>query len=148
MKTMRYVVMGACLAMMAGCGAIDQQDDVTDVGEVQSASTVSTTLYYEGSCAFLRQCANGNPYCNGTRTCSDTTKWVARPSTGYAICGGTVTICLASNLSKCTTAAVWDTSCCGHWEGNVAVFNALGLGHGDGTNCVGGYGQASVRITY
>jgi hypothetical protein len=146
---LQSIVLAVSLSVLAACGPVGESepDDSSMVGQVEGAATVNTTMDYEGSCAFLRQCsAYGNPTCGVQRTCSDTTPWVARPSTAYNICGGTVKVCV-QGTTNCVNAYAWDTSCCGRWEGNVAVFKALGLSYGDGTNCAG-YGRANVTITY
>lgn len=150
------------LATVSACGAAPEltpgaADDLSDIEEapldghtLSAMSTVSATLYYEGSCAFLRRCsggagAMGKTYCNGYYTCSDTAAWVARPaSVSTSKCGGTARICRGT---RCVSAAIRDTSCCGHWEGNPAVFRALGLSYGDGSGCAG-YGQSAVSISY
>lgn len=143
--------------LVAGCGAeLDQAPDEAiesvDDSTFSPTAVVSTTLYYEGSCAFLRRCSGGagsmgKTYCAGYYTCSDTTPWVARPtSVSTSKCGGTARICKGT---RCVSAYIRDTSCCGKWEGNPAVMKALGIGHGDGSSSgCAGYGQASVSVSY
>lgn len=156
------LLLSAGLVSVSACGAAPEvepgaEDDLSDIEQapldeltLSAMATVNTTLYYEGSCAFLRRCSSGagamgKTYCNGYYTCSDTAAWVARPtSVSISKCGGTARICRGT---RCVSAAIRDTSCCGHWEGNPAVFRALGLGYGDGSGCAG-YGQASVSISY
>lgn len=152
------------LAFLAACGGTDEYSDVlepepSEIGTIEEPIDVTATMYYEGSCAWLA-CASvycGNPGCGGT--CSDTQPWVARPSTKVASCGSTVRVCNTNN-GRCVDALVRDTSSSGVWEGNMAVFNAIGASYGDGTcncaactginSCYGatyGWGQASVRVT-
>ena len=160
-EIVRAAIAAAAL-LAAACGAPGGNlVDETPAAEVVSQPlNVTATMVYEGSCAWLA-CASvycGNPGCGGT--CSDTQPWVARPYVGTIACGATVRVCNNAN-GRCVDATVRDTNYPGGtWEGNMAVFQAIGASFGDGTcgcqactginSCSGatyGWGQANVTIT-
>lgn len=142
---------------LAGCGgALGNQESLPNPGEEDAsavrtaASTVTKTLYYEGSCAWLR-CANGNDARGACGLgCSDSGNRFARDYSYRLSCGQKVQV--AAN-GKSVYATVWDQSCCSRMEGNDGLLKALGISHGSGT-CTSkghftyGYGQATATFTY
>jgi hypothetical protein len=149
----------AGLTTMACAVGPDEDDPVDAEGEEstestqQAAKTWSTTLYYEGSCEFLRTCSvysRGLPQgqvswgCTGKPAyCNDWESWVAGPSKSY--CGKTVQFCNAAG--KCMTAKVKDISEAGIWEGSKGLLNALDGKPVDGTCKKRGTGAADVKVT-
>ncbi len=152
-------VVGLCAALvigLTGCGAGNDTSDESlpnpgeESGTVTAMATVTATLYYEGSCAWLR-CANGNQATGACGYgCLDTRLGLARDSASRLSCNQAVTV--AAN-GRSARATVWDHSCCSRFEGTDALLTSLAIGHGDGT-CRGkgdftyGYGQATATFTY
>lgn len=162
MKTLTSAMLG-CLGVascvtLAGCvGSSGGGDDTEsaanpgeDVGVAASALSVSTTLYYEGACSWLK-CANGNSATGACGFgCNDTIKRFARDQSWRMSCGQSVQV-TAKGLS--TFAAVWDQSCCSRMEGNDALLTALTISHGDGKctskgNFTYGFGQNAATFFY
>ncbi|HSP79766.1 MAG TPA: hypothetical protein VLQ93_14635 [Myxococcaceae bacterium] len=149
-------VLGAALVMaLTGCGgASNNEESMPNPGEeggtVSAMASVTKTLYYEGACWWLK-CANGN---NATGACgygcSDTRLGLARDYSWRLSCGQSVKV--AAN-GRSANAIVWDSSCCGVFEGTDALLDTLAIPHGDGW-CSGagnfgyGYGQATATFTY
>nr|AXM42958.1 hypothetical protein [Myxococcus fulvus] len=157
MKTLGFA--GLCAALMIGLTGCGDGGNATDEsmpnpgeesGVVKAMASVTATLYYEGSCAWLK-CANGNDATGACGYgCSDTRLGFARDSASRLSCGQSVTV--AAN-SKSVKATVWDHSCCSRFEGTKSLLTSLSISHGDGT-CRGkgdytyGYGQATATFTY
>src|SRR5262245_32658106 len=102
----------AVALLSASCGAPDDSvefiDDPSAIDEVTEELSVSTTLWYEGSCGWLA-CASeygGQPGCGGA--CSDTQPWLARPDQSIA-CGTMLQVCNRAN-GLCVDAPVRDTN--------------------------------------
>jgi len=159
MRNLRQSMAVTAVLVATGCQIDEQPADEERVSVASEELNVTTTMRYEGSCAWLA-CASiycGNPGCGGA--CSDTQPWVARPTVATINCGSVVRVCNTAN-GLCVNATVRDTSGGGVWEGNQAVFQAIGASYGDGTcgctactgitSCPGatyGWGQATVQIT-
>lgn len=154
---------GSCFTLalfsFAACGAppADEFGAEEDPGAYTEASTASVVMEYEGSCSWLKACANPSGATACGNICDDATPFVATPfdprtvpSRTNSSCKKTARICLKSDPRKCVDAHMWDKSCCGRWEANVAVLKALGVSFGDGARCSGrgSFGNVSVTITY
>jgi hypothetical protein len=145
------------LVALMGCGgAVGSDESLANPGEDDAsavrtaASAVTKTLYYEGSCAWLK-CANGNDARGACGLgCSDSGNRFARDYSWRLSCSQRVQV--AAN-GKSVYATVWDQSCCSRMEGNDGLLKALGISHGSGT-CTSkghftyGYGQATATFTY
>jgi len=155
MTRMFAVVFGlsfVCSAVI-GCAPLDDAEYVE--GELTSA----TTLYYEGSCSFLMSCSFPSRSAGhvlfgcsnivpslSSRTCSDSDRWVAAPSTEY--CGLPVRICRGST---CVEAEAYDLSNRGVWEGGPAVVSGLGFTRSEtlSPTCAGsGGGPVTMQTGY
>ncbi|WP_394832926.1 hypothetical protein LVJ94_41140 [Pendulispora rubella] len=132
-------IAAVCLGL-TGCaadgGAVDENESEPNEGEnaaalaAPAAAAVAKTLYYEGSCAWLK-CANGNDARGACGMgCSDSASRFARDVASRASCGATVKV---TRGNKSSNAKVWDQSCCGRMEGTKGLLDALGIGHSDGT---------------
>jgi hypothetical protein len=152
-----------CSSIAAGCvgelapGSEEKEADYSR--EIDSVVEPLTTterrfMLFEGSCHFLACCSKRN--CSlpdrsvvgacGTG-CSDSTPWIARPNRDrrYA-CGECVRVCREGTTS-CVDAAVWDNSITSsRIEGNVALFDRLGLAHTDNPSACTGSGGAWVTV--
>lgn len=161
-KVAQYLF-GRCFAVallfFGACGAPEtgEMSSEEDSGAYLETSTASVVMEYEASCAWLKACANPSGATACGNLCDDSTPFVATPfdprttpSRTNPSCKKTAKICLKSDPRKCVNARMWDKSCCGRWEANVAVMKALGVSHGDGARCTGrgSYGNVSVTITY
>lgn len=147
------------ISLTSGFGACvqyEEPDDDEDLGSTEEPLTETRNMFFEGSCHWLACCAKGNCSLSDSSVtgacgtaCSDTKPWIARPKSnisGYP-CSSCVRVC-ASSTGKCVNAEVWDTSVTtSSIEGNVAVFNALGLSHTENASTCSGTGQATVTIT-
>ncbi len=150
------VMLFAVATGLGACGTAVSDESLANPGEDDAAavrtaaSSVKTTLYYEGSCAWLK-CANGNDARGACGLgCSDSGNRFARDYSWRLSCSQKVQV--AAN-GKSVYATVWDQSCCGRMEGNNGLLTALGISHGNGT-CTSkghftyGYGQATATFTY
>ncbi len=161
-KYVKGLVLLGLISLTTGFGACAQYEGESDLdsGEDVTSSedplTETRTMLFEGSCHWLACCAKGNCGLSNSavtgacgKGCTDTKPWIARPKSntaGYP-CGSCVKVCV-SGTTKCATAAVWDTSVTtSAIEGNVALFNALGLSHTENASSCSGTGQATVTIT-
>jgi hypothetical protein len=147
----------ALLIGLTGCGAGPEaaaEESLPNAGEesgeVSAMASVTKTLYYEGACWWLR-CANGNTATGACGYgCSDTRLGFARDYSWRLSCGQAVRV---SANGRAVTATVWDSSCCGRFEGTDALLDSLAIPHGDGTcvskgNFTYGWGQATATFTY
>jgi hypothetical protein len=149
-------ILGAALVLaLTGCGeAGNNEESMPNPGEqdgrVTAQASVTKTLYYEGACWWLK-CANGNTATGACGYgCSDTRLGFARDYSWRMTCGQAATV---SANGRSVRATVWDSSCCGRFEGTDALLDSLAIGHGDGTcasagNFTYGYGQATATFTY
>ena len=148
---------------LAGCAA--QMADRSDKDEEHAAEHQRTTtarlttsedrvMLFEGSCHFLACCSKRNCSLAASAVigacgtgCSDSTPWIARPNrdSRYA-CGECVRVCVRGT-TNCANAAVWDNSITSSSiEGNIALFDALGLAHTDNATSCSGSGEARVTV--
>jgi hypothetical protein len=148
-------ILGAVLVMaLSACGGAGNEESMPNPGEeggtVTAQASVTKTLYYEGACWWLK-CANGNTATGACGYgCSDTRLGFARDYSWRMTCGQAATV---SANGRSVRATVWDSSCCGRFEGTDALLDSLAIGHGDGTctsagNFTYGYGQATATFTY
>src|SRR5690349_2083965 len=128
----RLLSLMVCLsaASAINCGA-----PAVPVDESTEAYEKTDTIYYEGSCSFLK-CALCNDATGACGLgCTDSEPRIVVPDlpTKMALgCGTKLRVC---HLNNCAVATVWDLSDPKHklWEGNTALMNALKLPIHDGT---------------
>ena len=144
----------------SGGAASDEADQGGASSELRSDETTRTTLNFEGTCDFLRQCStfSRNPPpnmvqwgCEGWQVCSNEDFFVAAPKVvnvnGRSVrpCGMRVEICRPGGGGACVTGTVRDISDRAVWEASAGVFSALDLDHGLTSRC-SGYGRAPVTL--
>jgi hypothetical protein len=150
------VLSAALLLGLTGCGTGDMASTESlpnpgeEGGKVTAMASITKTLYYEGACWWLK-CATGTAALGACGYgCSDTRVGLARDYATRMSCGASVRV---SANGRTATAIVWDSSCCGRFEGTKPLMNALAIGSGDGT-CTSsrsftyGYGQATATFTW
>jgi hypothetical protein len=154
MKAFAMTMGAAVLLGLTACGGEANTESMPNPGEeggaVTAQASVSKTLYYEGACWWL-QCANGNSATGACGYgCSDTRLGLARDYSWRLTCGQSVQV-VANGRSAWAT--MWDSSCCGVFEGTDGLLDTLAISHGDGW-CSGagnfgyGYGQAAATFYY
>lgn len=137
----------------------DESDQGTEVSELRSDTTSRTTLNFEGTCDFLRNCStfSRNPPqpdmvqwgCEGWQVCSNADLFLAAPKlvnvNGRSVrpCGMRVEVCRPGGA--CVIGIVRDISDRAVWEASSGVFDALDLSHGLTGRC-SGYGRAPVTL--
>lgn len=159
---MRAIVAMACAGLVSGCAAElagTEEKDEEYVEQLESAREPLTTterrfMYFEGSCHFLACCSKRNCSLPDSRVvgacgtgCTDATPWIARPNRDRRYsCGECVRVCV-DGTTNCVNATVWDNSITSSGiEGNIALFDALGLAHTDNARSCSGTGGAWVSV--
>lgn len=149
------VFLFACVAELGGTEAKDEEY----AEQLESAREPLTTterrfMLFEGSCHFLACCSKRNCSLPDNRVvgacgtgCSDSTPWIARPNRDRRYsCGECVRVCL-DGTSNCVNATVWDNSITrSSIEGNVALFDRLGLAYTESSRACSGTGGAWVTV--
>jgi hypothetical protein len=149
------LLLASCAAPLADGSEKDEQHAAEHGwGYTALSTTEDRYMLFEGSCHFLACCAKRNCSLADSRVvgacgtgCSDTNPWIARPDRDrrYA-CGECVRVCVRGT-STCVNATVWDNSVTSsRIEGNVALFDALGLAHSDNPSRCTGTGGAWVTV--
>lgn len=141
------------IVLAIGCGIPQGGGSENNVSSIDEALSETRTMLFEGSCHWLACCAKGDCSLSNSQVtgacgtgCSDTTPWIARPNgNNNYTCGSCFQVCTGG---RCALAQVWDNSSTtnGDIEGNVALFDALGLGHTENASTCSGTGQATVTI--